>query len=263
MDEPTTAETPKTTRPIFDRAVPVSTEMEFRAAADGGWDFTGYAALFDTSSDASWMPWKEIVRPVAFNRTLKARAQHTFVVNHDDNLLLASTRTERLRLSVDSRGLLTEAKLPGTSYAADLRELHAAGETRGMSFTFKPTKNGETWTTDSAGRPQRELTDVQLGHVTVVTTLEPGYSGTAHTMQFRALADEVSADMADLDDLFDAIREGRALSENAVSLLNRLTAHYQPAIEPEPTTVEPGRDLAALMAKAEAVKAEHKQRLIA
>lgn len=254
---------PKLSRPVFDRAQPISSEMEFRAAADGGWDFTGYASLFDTPSDASWMAWKEIIRPTAFNRTLNARAQHTFVVNHDDNLLLASTRTDRLHLSADSKGLLTEAKLPATSYANDLRELHAAGETRGMSFTFKPTKNGETWTTDANGRPQRELTDVQLGHVTVVTTLEPGFSGTARTMQFRALADEIAVSPDDLDDLFEAIREGRALNDAAVNLLGRLATHYQPSVQPEPTTVQPELDLAALKAKAEAALAEHKRRLTA
>lgn len=219
---------------MFDRAMPVQTEMEFRAAPNGEWDFRGYAALFDTPSDASWLPWVETIDQAAFNRSLRAKTNHTFVLNHDDNLLLASTRTDRLHLTADSTGLLTEARLPNTSYAADARALHEAGETRGMSFTFKPAKNGETWGTNAEGRATRHLSDIGLGHVTLVTTLEPGYSATQRTVQFRALATELNAEADDLDELFDALREGRALDENAIGLLDRLAAHYHMPTEQPP-----------------------------
>lgn len=222
------------TRPMMNRALPVQSEMEFRAAADGGWDFTGYAALFDTPSDTPRLPYSESIDPGAFNRTLKSGAHHSFVMNHDDNLILASTKTKRLHLSADTRGLLTEAKLPDTSYARDLRALHEAGETRGMSFEFKATKNGETWGYDGA-RPTRRLTDVSLGHVSVIATdaLSTAYSATQQTIQFRALAQELSAEADDLEDLFDALREGRALDATAASLLDRLADHYHVPASPE------------------------------
>lgn len=201
-------------------------EFEFRAAGDGN-QFTGYAAVFNTPSDAPWLGFTETIRPGAFAESLRAKHEHTFVVNHDDNMLLASTRTGRLRLAEDSRGLLVNADLPKTSTASDLKALYEVGEVRGMSFTFKPTRGGVTPTPDG-----RELTNVRLGHVTVVTTLTPGYSATANTIQIRALADDLSAEADDLDDLLDGIRAGRPLVPNEVDLLERLAAHYRPATPP-------------------------------
>lgn len=217
------------------RAVPVLADLEYRATDDGA-EFSGYAALFNVPSDAPWLPFTETIRPGAFRASLGSKREHSLVLNHDDNLLLASTRTGRLKLSEDERGLRVDASLAKTSYASDLKALYEAGEVRGMSFSFKPTKNGVTST--STGR---ELTDVALGHVTVVTTLVPGYSATAPTVQMRALAEELSAAPDDIEELFDAIRAG-TLTDEHIGLLERLTAHYhiEPSIEAES---EQGRGL--------------------
>lgn len=201
-------------------------DFEFRAKSDGTPQFTGYAAVFDTPSDAPWLPFTETIRPGAFAEALRAKGDHTFVVNHDDNQMLASTRTGRLRLSEDKRGLYVDADLPNTSIAHDLKAMYDVGEVRGMSFTFKPTRGGVTPTQQG-----RELTNVKLGHVTAVTTLIPGYSATANTIQMRALADELSAVSDDLDELLDGIRAGRPLVPDEVDLLARLVAHYRPTTE--------------------------------
>lgn len=222
----------------FDRALPVMGDIEFRAAGDGN-TFVGYAALFDSPSDAR-APFQESIAPGAFKRSLASGGYRAFVLNHDENLPLASTKTGRLRLAEDQRGLRVEADLPHTSYAEDLRNLHLVGETLGMSFTFKAAKNGQVIDGNS-----RRLTDVQLGHVTVLTNQEPWYPATAATMQIRSLAKDLSADVDDLETLLDAIHEGRALADDEAALLTRLAAHYAPAPILEVQSAEPasGRSL--------------------
>ena len=204
-----------------------SSDFEIRAGSDGP-RFTGYAALYDIESDAPWLPFKEVVRPSAFENSLRANGYHAFVLNHDDNVLFASTRTQRLRLSSDQRGLLTDAQMPDTSAAHDLKALYDAGEVRGMSFAFKPTRGGIRVTDTS-----RELVDVKLGHVTVITTMTPGFSQTRDTIAMRALAGELSADLDDLDELLDGLRAGRSLSPDETDLLGRLAEAMRPAPIPE------------------------------
>lgn len=201
-----------------------ASDFEFRAAGDGN-AFSGYAALFDIPSDAPWLPFTETIRPGAFAESLRAKRDHSLVVNHNDDLLLASTRTGRLRLSEDSKGLVVDADLPATSTAADLRALYDVGEVRGMSFSFKPTRGGIR-----ATHQGRELTNVRLGHVTVVTTLTPGYSATAPTVQIRAIADELAVDPEDLEDLWDALRAG-TVDRPERDLLRLLANHFDPPTE--------------------------------
>ena len=207
-----------------------TSDFEIRAGSDGP-RFTGYAALYDVESDAPWLPFKETVRPSAFENSLRANGYHAFVLNHDDNVLFASTRTQRLRLSSDQRGLLTDAQMPDTSAAHDLKALYDAGEVRGMSFAFKPTRGGMR-VTDTG----RELVDVKLGHVTVITTMTPGYSQTGDTIAMRALAAELSADPDDLDGLLDGLRAGRPLTPDELDLLGRLadSMRSEPSPEPDP-----------------------------
>jgi len=235
----------------FERAAPVSAEMEFRSVGDQ-WQFTGYAAIFDVESDPR-LGFIETVAPSAFTRSLNSK-NHTFVVDHQEGLLLATERSDRLHLSVDSKGLLTESKIPDTSYARDLKALNDAGETSGMSFTFKPTRGGVQGGQHRSGLQSRRLIDVNLGHVTILTSAhEPAYPATATEFAFRALAESLAADPDDLDTLFDAIVEQRDLTDSEQGLLARLAAHYapEPPATPEPTpeaqaTEEPvvGRSLA-------------------
>lgn len=218
----------------YDKAVPVKTEFEFRVRPDGGTDFEGWAVVYDADSEP--MPFVESFAPNSFSRSLSAKRIHTLVVNHDDSQLLASTRTGRLGLTNETRGVLSKASLPDTSYASDLRNLDAVGEVWGMSFQFKPTRKGDSWSDDGQ---RRRVTEANLGHVTILTGLQPAYAATTGLTQFRALAEALQAEVEDLDDLFDAIREGRDLSDSEKSLMARLADQYRDAPEalelPAPT----------------------------
>lgn len=213
------------------RAAPTFDDIEFRAKPDGTSTFHGYAAVFDSPSKAIFdprensIPFVESIDPSAFARTLVSGRRQTFVVDHNDALHISAT-TGQLRLSTDSRGLITESPWPRTDYADNVRALHEAGEPLGMSFTFKVAKKGDEW---NASRTARRLKDIALGHVSVLASLVPAYNDT--TAQFRALAYRMETDVEDLDNLFDALREGRDLTDDEKSILRRLAG----VVEPEPT----------------------------
>lgn len=217
----------------YDKAVPVKTEFEFRVRPDGGTDFEGWAVVYDADSEP--MPFVESFAPNSFSRSLSAKRIHTLVVNHDDSQLLASTRTGRLGLTNETRGVLSKASLPDTSYASDLRNLDAVGEVWGMSFQFKPTRKGDSWSDDGQ---RRRVTEANLGHVTILTGLQPAYAATTGLTQFRALAVSLDAEPDDIEDLWDAMREGRDLTDGERNLFDRLYASFQvPPAEPEASAI--------------------------
>ncbi len=209
------------------RAVPVQTETEFRST-DKGHQFIGYAAVFDADSNPLGKTGViESIDPAAFRRALGDASRKTFVVDHNDERLLSSTISGRLRLAADTRGLLTDSELPDTSYVRDLRELHAQGETSGMSFEFAPRKGGVQWSQEGT---RRRLTDVKLYHVTVLTGLTPAYAATS--AEIRSLADTLSEDPEDLEAFIDAlpaaVRSQRLLDSAELVLLDRLLSAIRP-----------------------------------
>lgn len=210
------------------RAVAVNIESEFRSTPTGH-HFTGYAAAFDSpSAPMGRSGLIEVVRPTAFARTLGVPARKTFVVDHDERRLLASTSSGHLNLTTDTRGLLTDAELPDTQAARDARELHERGETSGMSFEFTPSRGGAVTSDDGK---LRELRDVRLFHVTILQGLNPAYPAT--TAEIRSLAEAVDADAEDVAAVIDAITEQRRLTPGEWTLAERLFA----AVKPEESAV--------------------------
>lgn len=205
-----------------DWGLPIASEMEFRRLPEGGTRFTGYAAVFNSESDPR-LPWTEIILPGAFKRSLGMGKIHNFVVDHDESKLLSSTRTDRLRLGEDSRGLHVESDLPATTYARDMLELYEQGEVRSMSFSFKPQRGGESWQGN-----KRSLSDLNLGHVTVLTGDEPVYPAT--TLQIRSLAQEFGAAPDALIGMNEAIEEQRRMTPDEWALFQQLAARLSPEV---------------------------------
>lgn len=219
------------------RSAPVFDAVEFRAASDGSSTFEGYAAVFESRSKEIFdpkenpFPFVETISARAFARTLSNGSRHSFVVDHNDRLAIASTDGQ-LKLGEDSRGLIVKSPWPRTDYADNVRALHEAGEPLGMSFTFRPSrsKTAQEW---DANRRARRLNEVNLGHVTVLASMVPAYNET--TASFRALAYRMETEVDDLDALFDALKEGRELTDDEKSLLRKLGE----VVEPTPDTTEP------------------------
>lgn len=219
------------------QAAPVFGAVEFRAASDGSTTFEGYAAVFESPSKEIFdprenpLPFIETISHGAFTRTINSGARHSFVVDHNDRLHLSATDGQ-LRLGEDSRGLLVTSPWPRTDYADNVRALHESGEPLGMSFTFKPAKSKTAQEWDK-NRRARRLNEVNMGHVTVLASMVPAYNET--TASFRSLAYRMETDVDDLETLFDALKEGRDLTDDEKGLLRKLAT----VVEPDPEITEP------------------------
>jgi len=163
--------------------------------------FGGHAAVFE---QRTWIGSREYgfweqVDPTAFNKTLADGADVRMLINHDPNLLLARSTAGTLRLTVDERGLVADADMAPTSYAADLSVLLERGDVTQMSFAFEPI----AWRSEVAedGKPLITLTEVRLWDVSVVTypayeQTDAGLRGAAFEVLTRSLGlndDEVAS----------------------------------------------------------------------
>src|SRR4051812_26023947 len=109
-----------------------------------GFRFTGHAAVYDEEAVIDEIPGvgvvSESVARGAFPPILRTIEQNgvniPFTLEHDEAKVLATTRSKRLRLSDDNRGLAVEADLPPTSLSRDLYALVDAGVVTGMSYGF-------------------------------------------------------------------------------------------------------------------------------
>ena len=190
-------------------------EFEVRELSNGGVQFSGYAAVFN--SDSEPLPFIERILPSAFDKTLKSRNNIKMYLNHDSTLVLGSTRAKTLRLSTDTKGLYTEADLPDTSYARDLAEVMRRGDVDSMSFGFSVPRNGDSWSQDGM---QRSLKEVRLHEVSVVTGF-PAYSATSASVRsIDALAEAVGADADQLAEALTLLENGKELSADHASLLS-------------------------------------------
>jgi HK97 family phage prohead protease len=145
----------------------------------------GYAATFGKEADG--LPFREVIIPGAFKRSLESGQDVFLLVNHDtDQLPLARRSAGTLTVSEDDRGLLVEAMLdPKNPRAAELASALERGDVDKMSFAFTVAPDGSTRTKDGL----RELRDLNLYEVSVVTW--PAYSDT--TVGLRSADDDLAA----------------------------------------------------------------------
>lgn len=225
--------------------------LEFRAAepAEGKvGTFSGWAARYNSPSLP--LPFTERIAPGAFARTLKSRNDIRMYVNHDDRLVLASTRSKTLRLEDRPEGLWVDADLPDVSYARDLRALIEADVVRTMSFGFSTVK--DSW---SDSGDERTLQEVRLHEVSVVTGVAAYPATSASVRNLRLIAKRSAVDVDALSDAISALENGNELTDDQASVLLEVVDRARPKkTEPEP---EPAVDLsdvlalkAALLAKA-------------
>jgi HK97 family phage prohead protease len=129
----------------------------------------GYAAVFGQPTDLGGGN-REAIAIGAFDQALKVSDVRA-LYNHSPMYVLGRQSAGTLRLSLDSTGLEYEVDLPGTRYAADLRELVERGDIDGASFAFIPDK--VEFDRDSG--ITRHLSVAQLIDVSPVTF--PAYAG--------------------------------------------------------------------------------------
>lgn len=158
------------------REVRFATGLQVRAGdGDNPPTVEGYAAVFDEETRiGDW--FVEVIRAGAFKSALARGDDVVFLINHD-GLPLARTRSGTLELKEDKKGLHMRAELdPDDPDVQRIVPKMERGDLDKMSFAFWPEQ--ETWTDrDGDGElPLREITDLRLHDVAIVTT--PAYNGT-------------------------------------------------------------------------------------
>lgn len=149
--------------------------------------FRGYAAVFDSPWDDSLTEqygYIERVARGAFRKALSRKDNVPFLLGHDRNMVLGTTRAGNVRLTEEPKGLLTEAKLPDNHLGEYARSMIESGDIQGMSYGIALDPRTDVERSQERGiltktvRTARKLLDVSL-------TWEPAYEGTS--VQLRSL----------------------------------------------------------------------------
>ncbi|MCX2828365.1 phage major capsid protein [Bacillus pseudomycoides] len=115
--------------------------------------------------------FKEKIEPGAFKRAIEKRTREIeFLAEHDQKLVLASTRNGSLELREDEQGLFMSAKISPTSYGQDYFTLISDGLIQSMSFGFRAIK--DSWKREN-GINIRTVHELELFEVSAVK--EPAY----------------------------------------------------------------------------------------
>jgi len=157
-------------RAMESRTIPI-TELEVRSADGEPPRITGYAAVFEQWSlplDDWFMAYREKVLPGAFRKTL-AESDIRALVNHNPDYVLGRTKAGTLSLAEDDHGLRVEILPPDTQWARDLMVSMRRGDINQMSFGFQVIKDRWTFTDAPDSLDERELLEVRLFDVSVVT----------------------------------------------------------------------------------------------
>ncbi|MDN0055629.1 HK97 family phage prohead protease [Collinsella ihumii] len=139
---------------------------------EGNGGFTGYAATFDREPDC----YGDVIAPGAFDETLKEWAESGKPVPllYDHNMYDPDYNIGIAALSVDERGLLTEASFDGSAKAQRVRQLVREGRLYKMSFAFDVLDEGTVELAD--GRKANELRRLRLYEVSVVLVPANGHA---------------------------------------------------------------------------------------
>jgi uncharacterized protein len=214
-----------------------NTEFEIRSEGEDGMTFTGYASVFNSSSE-DLGGFREFVAPGAFKRSLQARNEIKLLWNHDTSEPLASLRNGSLELTEDRYGLKVKARLPKTTRGRDVAELLRSKVIDSMSFGFNVIK--DSWSENGS---VRTLESVRLSEVSIVTY--PAY--TATTAQVRSMQPTIDAD--ELANALLKLESGEDLDEKSASLITDVVGKLRQQPEQEVETDDNGLALLDLKKK--------------
>ncbi|MBL3847077.1 phage major capsid protein [Bacillus cereus] len=108
----------------------------------------------------------EKIEPGTFKRALEQSNDIHFLAEHDNKLLLASTKNGSLVLREDDQGLFMEARISPTSWGEDYYTLIQDGLLTNMSFGMQVLS--DKWNKRSDGTMERSVNEILLSEVSVV-----------------------------------------------------------------------------------------------
>ena len=148
---------------------------EIRSASNGEMLVEGYVNVTGSQSRILGKGAERFIETIqkgAFKRALDNRTHDIdFLAEHNNNLILASTRNGSLELVEDSKGLFMSAKITPTTWGTDYYKLIDSGILSNMSFGFRTIK--DNWSVGKDGIYQRDVLELELYEVSVVR--EPAY----------------------------------------------------------------------------------------
>jgi HK97 family phage prohead protease len=176
------------------------TDFEYRAEEGKAQHASGYAAVFNSDSH-DLGGFVEVIEPGAFTRSLTAASAGSLNIfalwAHDNSQPLGSTKSGKLKLSEDGRGLSFE--LDTKRFTPAQLDALADGELR-MSFGFAVRE--QEWKELEDGTILRTLKDVDLSEVSFV--INPAYPDTSAAKRSLDKWQEDRASLTSLGDSFVA-----------------------------------------------------------
>lgn len=205
-------------------------DAELRAVdeSSNGMSFGGYAWRYNEPSLP--LPFTERIAPGAFTRTLKSRNDIRAYYNHNDELLLGSTRAKTLRIEDRADGGYVEIDLPDTELGRSTAYHIRRGDITGMSFGFSTV--ADEWSADGN---ERTLNEVRLHEVSVVSGVPAYPTTTASVRNLKVIAHRTEMDADVLADAMNALQAGELDDDQANILrtvVDRMTGKDS---DPEPT----------------------------
>ncbi|EPZ0458721.1 phage major capsid protein [Bacillus sp. CD3-5] len=158
--------------------------------ADGSLFVSGYVNETSTWSQTLGRKTKfiEKIMPGAFKRALERAENIDFLYEHDNNKILADTRSGKMILREDERGLYMEATISKTTWGQDAFELIKDGIIQNMSFGFRALKDKVIKGTN--GIYERVVHELELLEVSAVR--KPAYVQSSIAARSLEIVDEIN-----------------------------------------------------------------------
>lgn len=193
-----------------------------RSLSEGdGMTLTGYVAVFGRMSKPlrfpnlnRGKPFREVIEPGAFNRTLSNGRDVALLWQHDPfQLPLGSTKAGTMSLVPDAVGLGIRAALPDNEHGRPFRDAVARRDVTGMSFRMQQSVDNaradgtfpiETLP-DGTSAHVRRIREVKLMPEVSITNT-PAYEDAVATI--RSIAEDVGVDADELEAAMSAFESG-------------------------------------------------------
>ena len=197
---------PKQVRPTPSHDVRyIVNQFEARTMEDSKAVISGYASIFDRSSQVLGGGFVEQIKRGAFTKTLQERGTQTSrddikaLFNHSTDLVLGSKRAGTLRLSEDSKGLHYEVDLDlDITHHRSAFKMIERGDVTNSSFGFDVIEERWSVSDNSSDPVMREVLETRLYEVS--PTPFPAYEDSTVTTErsFKGLAEMSGLDLRTL-----------------------------------------------------------------
>lgn len=144
--------------------------------------FDGLAAVFDETTDLG--EFTEEVRHGTYRKIIASGVNVPLVHEHDPGQLMGTTKSGRVRLAEETKGLRVQANVAITDLSLRIKSLVESGDITGMSHGFIAGRENCDWNM-SRSKPHRVIKGLKA-LLDVCTTWDPAYASTE--AQFRSLA---------------------------------------------------------------------------